>query len=151
MAKFSSILLGHTKDGEPVYMDPKTRATHMHIVGGTGRGKSKLMEDMIRQDILNGNGLCLIDPHGHLYKDLVTWCEANKILETRTILLFEPTAEDWTFAFNCLKATSPELSYHVDSVAKAVAKIWGAENTNITPLFELCITAILSDKVRASS
>ena len=143
MAKFHSILLGHTKDGGPVYLDPKTRSTHMHIIGGTGRGKSKLMEHMIREDILNGHGLCLIDPHGQLYDDLVTWCEAIGILKARKILLFEPTEKNWSFAFNPLKATSSELSYHVDSLAKAIAKVWGSEDTDQTPLFERCITSIL--------
>ena len=49
----------------------------MHIIGASGEGKSKFMEHLIRQDIINNNGLCLIDPHGYLYNDIVRWCESN--------------------------------------------------------------------------
>jgi putative protein kinase ArgK-like GTPase of G3E family len=36
----------------------------MHIVGTTGKGKSKLLEHLIFQDVVAGRGVALIDPHG---------------------------------------------------------------------------------------
>ena len=73
-----NLLLGREKDGgAPVYIDPKTRSTHMQIIGSTGEGKSKFMEHLIREDIINDHGLCLIDPHGYLYNDIVKWCETK--------------------------------------------------------------------------
>lgn len=143
MGAANSVLLGYAQGGEPVYLPPKVRQTHMHIIGGTGKGKSKLIESMIRQDILSGQGLCLIDPHGQLCDDVLAWCQAKKIAKTRSVLLFEPAEEDWAFAFNPLKVDSGQLSYHVDFMVKAFAKVWGGENTDQTPLFERCITAIL--------
>lgn len=143
MGAANSVLLGYAQGGEPVYLPPKVRQTHMHIIGGTGKGKSKLIESMIRQDILSGQGLCLIDPHGQLCDDVLAWCQAKKITKTRSVLLFEPAEEDWAFAFNPLKVDSGQLSYHVDFMVKAFAKVWGGENTDQTPLFERCITAIL--------
>jgi len=38
----------------------------MHIIGTTGKGKSKLLEHMIYQDAIFGRGVALIDPHGNL-------------------------------------------------------------------------------------
>lgn len=40
------------------------RRRHSYILGQTGTGKSYLMVRMIIQDILNGDGVCFIDPHG---------------------------------------------------------------------------------------
>jgi hypothetical protein len=44
------------------------RFSHLYIIGKTGTGKSTLLETMALQDLENGNGFALIDPHG----DLVT-------------------------------------------------------------------------------
>ncbi|NOX39112.1 MAG: type IV secretion system DNA-binding domain-containing protein [Alphaproteobacteria bacterium] len=38
----------------------------MYIIGQTGTGKSTLLLNMMQQDIANGQGFCLIDPHGDL-------------------------------------------------------------------------------------
>lgn len=42
------------------------RFSHIYIIGKTGTGKSTLIETMALQDIENGRGLALIDPHGDL-------------------------------------------------------------------------------------
>jgi predicted GTPase len=42
----------------------------MYVVGKTGTGKSSLLESLIRQDVLAGNGLALFDPHGDLAERL---------------------------------------------------------------------------------
>jgi ABC-type lipoprotein export system ATPase subunit len=38
----------------------------MYIIGKTGTGKSTLLENLVIQDIQNGEGVCVIDPHGSL-------------------------------------------------------------------------------------
>ena len=40
------------------------RRRHTYLIGKTGMGKSTVMENMIIQDIRNGNGVALVDPHG---------------------------------------------------------------------------------------
>lgn len=42
------------------------RLSHIYIIGKTGTGKSTLLETMALQDIEQGNGLALVDPHGDL-------------------------------------------------------------------------------------
>ena len=42
------------------------RFQHMHIIGQTGTGKSTLMVQMITEDMLNGHGVTVLDPHGAL-------------------------------------------------------------------------------------
>lgn len=138
-----SVLLGREKKtGRGVYIDPKTRSTHMHVIGSTGVGKSKFLEHLIREDILNNNGLCLIDPHGYLYNDIVQWCETKRFLGRKKILLFDPAEEGWTFAFNPLKVSSSTLSFHVDCMVQACAKVWGGEDTDKTPLLKRCLRVI---------
>src|SRR5262245_23133928 len=47
------------------------RRAHMYIIGKTGTGKSTLLETLILQDIENGEGLALLDPHGDLVQSVL--------------------------------------------------------------------------------
>ena len=117
----------------------------MHVLGASGRGKSKFLEHLIRQDILAGEGLCLIDPHGYLYHDLIRWCETKGFLDRRPIVLFDPTADGWSFGFNPLNfaaTNGDELSYSVDCMVRACAQVWGGEDTTKTPLLKRCLRSI---------
>ena len=40
------------------------RARHMYVIGKAGVGKTTLMENMAIQDILSGEGVGIVDPHG---------------------------------------------------------------------------------------
>src|SRR5213592_1970064 len=42
------------------------RRAHMYLIGKTGTGKSTLLETLIAQDVRDGQGLALLDPHGDL-------------------------------------------------------------------------------------
>jgi len=47
-----------------IKMTKSDRRRHFYLLGQTGTGKSTLMENMVYQDILNGDGVAFIDPHG---------------------------------------------------------------------------------------
>jgi len=48
------------------------RRHHMYIIGKTGTGKSTLLKTLILQDMRNGEGLALFDPHGDLAEEVVS-------------------------------------------------------------------------------
>jgi type IV secretory pathway TraG/TraD family ATPase VirD4 len=47
-----------------IRMAPEDRRRHFYIIGQTGTGKSVQLKNMIAQDIRDGNGVAVIDPHG---------------------------------------------------------------------------------------
>src|SRR6478609_529350 len=47
------------------------RLSHMYVIGKTGTGKSTLLETLALQDIAQGRGMMLIDPHGDLAERIV--------------------------------------------------------------------------------
>lgn len=47
-----------------IRLAPDDRRKHLYVIGQTGTGKSSMLKDMIYQDIVNGKGVCFIDPHG---------------------------------------------------------------------------------------
>ena len=60
----NTVILGSDECDLPFRLDERSRLEHMHVIGTTGGGKTNLIEHMVRQDILNGRGVCVIDPHG---------------------------------------------------------------------------------------
>jgi hypothetical protein len=137
--------LGLGSDGEALFLDAEHRKTHMHVLGVSGKGKSYFLEYLIRQDIRNGDGLCLIDPHGTLYHKIVAWCsEHRELVSWDKLVLFDASAPGWTFGFNPLRfGEGADISFSVDSMVSAFAQVWGGEDTNSTPLLKRVLRSLL--------
>ncbi len=45
-------------------LDPDERRCHTHVLGSSGSGKLRFLEHLMRQDLDNRQGFCLVDPHG---------------------------------------------------------------------------------------
>lgn len=76
------------------------RYDHMHIIGTTGKGKSKLLEHMIYQDIISGRGSALIDPHGNLADDLLSYLGTQGYFKEQSnidrIVYINPSRRDYS-------------------------------------------------------
>lgn len=135
--------LGKRKRGGDLSLKDDQRAIHLHVVGGSGRGKSTLLEHMLRQDISVGRGVCLLDPHGSLYEALVRWCTRHDIGRYRRVHLVEPRAREWCFGFNPLDFEPDALTAGVNSVVNAFAQVWGGEDLDAKPRLTRLLTALL--------
>lgn len=135
-SKSKLLHLGATQSGKRIFIDPVVRKTHMHVLGASGRGKSFFLEHLIRQDIKNGDGLCLIDPHGTLYHKIVAWCAQYPAFSWDKVVLLDASAPGWTFGFNPLNFAGADTSFAVDSMVNACAQVWGGEDTSSTPLLK---------------
>lgn len=83
----------------------KDRTRHQYIIGKSGSGKSALLSYMARQDIANGDGMCLIDPHGDLVED----CLAHTPKEfAKNVIVFDPSDTQRPMGLNLLEAKTPE-------------------------------------------
>src|SRR6266699_1945084 len=102
------------------------RRHHLYLVGKTGTGKSTMIANLARQDIANGEGLALLDPHGDLVEEL-----ARSVLETTNdarksdLIYFNPSDPASALAFNPLEVTGSTSKPLVASGLIAVfKKIW---------------------------
>ena len=125
------LFLGHDAKGRPVRLTPKDREIHMHVLGSSGSGKSRFLEWMIRGDLKNRQGFCLIDPHGELYDTVVAYC-ARHVLD-REIILLNLSEPDNVVGFNPFRRTSGDLSVQVDGRVTATMHAWGVANADQTP------------------
>lgn len=138
-----SMVVGDTSRRKAVSLTNEERSRHIHVLGASGTGKSKLLEAMIRQDIKTGRGLCLIDPHGTLADDVLQWCAATGMQDFRRIHIIEPADLGWTAGFNPLRLDgTTDPSVRVDAMVAACAQVWGGEAMTGTPLLKKCLRAV---------
>jgi hypothetical protein len=119
---------------------PKTaRDKHLYVCGGTGTGKSKFLEHLIRQDIKNWHksrcGLIVLDPHGSLYDSLIQWLAWNERVLDVPIVPIDLRQDNWVVSYNLLRQREADPAVLVDNITDAMAYVWGQGGTNKTPLF----------------
>ncbi len=135
MVGIKKLLLGYGADREPISLSADDRKTHMHVIGSSGSGKSKFLEWMIRGDLRNRQGFCLIDPHGTLYNDVVSYCAHHVI--NREIILLNLSSPDPVIGFNPFRRTaSGDVSVQVDRRIAATMHAWNVASTDQTPTLE---------------
>lgn len=105
------------------------RDKHLYICGGTGTGKSRLLKNLIRQDIRNWSknkcGLLVIDPHGNLYDNLINWLAWNKF-ERLPIISIDLRQDDWVVSYNLLRQRKQaDPAVVIGNITEAMAYVWG--------------------------
>ncbi len=106
----------------PFGIKPDDRRRHMYVIGKTGMGKTSMMENMVVQDIRNGNGVCFIDPHGDSIQKLLDYVPPSRIND---VVYFNPADQDFPIALNILESVDPKYQHLVASGLMGVfTKIW---------------------------
>ncbi len=133
------LLLGKDERGRDVLFSQAERETHTHIIGVSRRGKSKLLENIVRQDINEGRGVCVLDPHGTLYKDIVRWCASvDHVMHGRTIHLLDAGNVGSVPGFNALRVRPGEdVTTRVRTMASAIGQITNTDLSNTPQLKEV--------------
>lgn len=109
----------------PVRFARKDRRRHHYIIGQTGTGKSAFISWMARQDILNGDGVCVIDPHGDLIEDILRYVPKER---AKDVIIFDPADMERPMGLNMLEAKTTEQQDMASSQATEIfIKIFGDE------------------------
>lgn len=132
----------------PIGLTLKQRQKHMYVIGKTGTGKTTLLTSSIYQDMLNGKGLAVFDPHGDMFQELLRIVPESR---KKDVVVFDPSDREYPIGLNILspgiKFTSKEDEYDwITSSVLAVFKklsdeqYWGPRmehilrNTTLTAL-----------------
>ncbi len=97
------VLLGTNKDRgteTKVFMTPEDRLRHFYVIGQTGTGKTTILKNMIAQDIANGEGVCMIDPHGDVIQELLSLIPKHRYED---VIYFDPSNTERPMALNMLE------------------------------------------------
>ena len=99
-----NVFRGVTKQ---VRMTDADRRRHLYIIGQTGTGKTVFMKSMLRQDVENGKGVCVIDPHGDFAEFVLSIVPPER---AEDVIYFDPGDVDFPMGLNMLEIdpTHPE-------------------------------------------
>ena len=109
------------------------RLSHMYIIGKTGTGKSTLLETMVHQDLVNGEGFALIDPHGDLVERIAQTIPENR---REDVIYFNVPDDAQPFGYNPLKFVRPDrrplaASGFLEAFKKMWEDAWGVRMEHI--------------------
>jgi len=135
------------------------RSRHVYVIGKTGMGKSTLLENMAIQDIINGEGVGFIDPHGGTAEKLLDYVPKERI---KDVIYFAPYDLENPVSFNVMEDVGKDQRHLVANGLMASFKkiwpdVWSARmeyilNNTILALLEypnstlLGVNRMLSDK-----
>ncbi|MEK7080882.1 MAG: DUF87 domain-containing protein, partial [Patescibacteria group bacterium] len=100
----------------------KDRRQHVYVLGKSGTGKSVLLFNMIIQNIKNGEGVCVVDPHGELIEGVLSAIPPHR---TKDVVYFNPADAEHHVGFNVLELIDPRYKHLVASGLMGIfTKIW---------------------------
>jgi len=118
------------------------RRQHMYVIGKTGVGKTAFLKNMALQDINNGQGLAIIDPHGEFVEEVLDNIPPHRIND---VVYFNPADMEFPVSFNIMDVRDPKYKHLIASgligiFTKIWANVWSARMEYI---LANCILALL--------
>jgi hypothetical protein len=111
------------------------RRRHCYIIGKSGTGKSKFIAGLAIQDILNGEGVCVMDPHGDLIDDVMRRIPPER---AEDVILFSPADIERPIGLNLIEFDPryPEQkTFVINELIKIFDKLYDLKTTG-GPMFE---------------
>ena len=100
----------------------KDRTKHVYIVGKTGAGKSTLIANMAINDIRNGEGVAVIDPHGDLTELILDYIPSYRVND---IIYLSPSDSSSSFHLNPLETGASQKELVASGIVSIFKKIYG--------------------------
>ena len=122
------VILGqnnHHGNTTPIGLTTADRERHVYVIGGTGNGKTTMLQYSIIQDIQAGRGVAIIDPHGDLAKTLLKYIPDERIND---VIYFNPSDLGFPVNLNMLELSEglegDELLDRKDKVTEAIVSVF---------------------------
>ena len=118
----------------PVYIPDGDRLRHFYIIGQTGTGKTATIKSMVYQDIQNGKGACVIDPHGDLVDDMLATIPEHRLDD---VIIFDPSNIKNPLIINMLeydRNKPEEKTFIVDEILSIFQSLFSTETMG--PMFD---------------
>lgn len=130
-----------------VSVRPEDRMRHIHIIGVSGTGKSSLLLRMIAQDLQQGEGIAVVDPHGDLIDQILPLVPESRMGD---VILLDPSDAALSAGLNILSANSEQerilLSSDLVAMFRRLSTSWGDQMTSV--LGNAILALLESDRPR---
>ena len=107
---------------ELLAVSTEDRRRHIYVIGQTGSGKTTFLKSCILQDVSQGHGFALIDPHGDLADAIADAVPKERL---RDVVFFNPSDFDYPLAFNPLGRVPNHLrAVATSNIIASLRSIW---------------------------
>ncbi len=96
------------------------RLQQTYIIGANGVGKSTTLLKLILRDIHRGYGVCVLDPHGDLIRDVISCMESR----VEDVILLSLTNPDLPFGLNVFHCSEPHNPIAVQNTVSTILNIF---------------------------
>ena len=119
------------------------RRRHLYIVGKSGVGKSCLLQLLAKNDLENGDGFAVLDPHGDLIDDILKLVPEKRISD---VVILDPSDVNFPASFNPLAQVPEELRMRVGiGFVEIFKKLFGNSwNEPLEHLLRYTVLALLA-------
>lgn len=105
------------------------RRRHTYIIGQTGTGKSKLLENLALQDMLDGKGFAFIDPHGDSAEELLGMVPKERVED---VIYFNPSDMENPLGLNLFEfETADQRDFLVQEAIAMLYRLYDPGHTGI--------------------
>ena len=122
----------HNGEINDVTLSDTQRLQHMHVIGASGTGKSTFLLNLIIQDIEQGKGIAVLDPHGDLIDNILEYIPEER---HEKVILLDPADEEYPIGFNIMtahnEAEKTVLSSDLVATFQKHATSWGDQMTTV--------------------
>ncbi len=133
---------------KPIRLSTNDRRRHTYIIGQTGTGKSVLLENLAYQDMMDGRGFALIDPHGDLVENLLGKVPKERVED---VIYFNPGDMTHPMGLNMFEFDSPDQKDFL--IQEAINMLYGLYDPGHTGIvgprlehiFRNCALLLMSD------
>src|ERR1700719_4001930 len=116
------IPIARTARGAPVVFSREERERHLYIVGKSGSGKSTFLFNLAMGDIVAGEGVAVIDPHGDLALDILDTIPRSRIND---VCYLDAADTDRPVGFNPATRIAPERrALAAAGILSALKHLW---------------------------
>ncbi len=115
-----------------VFLKKEDRFRHMYLIGKSGSGKSEMIANMAVQDVRNGDGVAVIDPHGDLVETILASVPKERADD---VIVFDPSDMERPMGLNMIESPAPEMTdFVVGEMIAIFYKLFPPEY--LGPMFE---------------
>ncbi|MBI2444018.1 MAG: type IV secretory system conjugative DNA transfer family protein [Candidatus Magasanikbacteria bacterium] len=116
-----------------VRMKRADRRKHLYVVGKSGSGKSVFIQNLAVQDIQNGEGVCVVDPHGDFVEYVLQHIPKERVDD---VVYFNPADTERPIGLNMLEAATEEQKDFVTQEMVSIFYKLVTDPSMIGPMFE---------------
>jgi len=112
--------------GGAIAFSREERERHVYIVGKSGAGKSTVLFNLAMHDIMAGEGIAVIDPHGDLAEAII---DAIPPQRTHEVCYFNVADMEYPVGFNPIaRVPRKRQALAAAGIVAAFKHLWGAES-----------------------